>query len=92
MPTHETNIHLGAFYRDTATGFEGEGDTAQIYLDTDVDGNDDYAGVGWFHITGQNEVHEQCPLKRKPTPCRDCGRTDITPDENCPWGCKIRKP
>jgi hypothetical protein len=35
--------------------------TLRILLDEDIDGDDSYAGIGWFHITGDNEVSELCP-------------------------------
>jgi hypothetical protein len=35
--------------------------TVQLLLDTDRDGNDDQAGVGWFHVVGPNSVREGCP-------------------------------
>jgi hypothetical protein len=41
------------------------GSTVQLAVDTDVDGNDDYAGVGWFHVVGRGEVAELCPLQEK---------------------------
>lgn len=37
------------------------GKTVQILLGTDVNGDDDCAGVGWFHICGPGEVSEACP-------------------------------
>lgn len=33
MPTHETNIHIGRPYRDSATGFEGAATSLHIYTD-----------------------------------------------------------
>lgn len=32
----------------------------QMILDADIHGDDDYAGVGWFHIQGPGAVRESC--------------------------------
>jgi len=80
---------MGYTIVDRSTCPDCHGPIVQLLLDTDIDGNDDYAGVGWFHVISHREVHALCPLKAHP-PCTFCGRTDIAPDENCPWGCKTR--
>lgn len=32
----------------------------QLMLDTDVEGDDDWAGVGWFHVINEHVVREGC--------------------------------
>lgn len=55
------------------------GKMVQFALGTDVNGEDDYAGVGWFHVIGPGEVQELCPAPLVIL-CVDCGTNVIGSD------------